>query len=252
MLGRRMQLGMVLALAALVGCDDDDNQQGPAPELGRTVVTATGAILPRVDEFRALLGDRNGGTVGPQTSGRREIGWDGVPAQFNNTDNAFPADLFNNLGAQFATTGTGFRNDSSLFADLEASNATQFSAFSPNKTFAATGGNIIDVWLQVPGQPTPAVSRGFGAVFVDVDNAASSSLEFFRRDGASLGRYDAPVRSDAAGLSFVGVHFDSAVVARVRITAGEASPAAGTADISSNGTTDLVILDDFIYGEPVQ
>ena len=151
----------------------------------------------------------------------------------------------------FTTNGTGFRNDSTLFIDLQETNGGEFSVFSPNKIFASSGGNLIDVWMQVPGQPTPGLSTGFGAVFVDVDNAGSSTLEYFRKDGTSLGVYPAPMRTDASGLSFVGVRFDSAVVARVRITLGGATPSAGVRDVSAEGgTVDLVVLDDFIYGEP--
>lgn len=255
MWGSNLAVAGVLACAALVGgCDDYGNDAADPPaELGHVTVVATGVIAPTVDEFRLLLGDRNGGNVGPQATGRREIGWDGVPEQFNNADNAFPADFFNTnvkLGAIFATNGTGFRNDSTLFRDLHVSNGDQFTFFSATKTFASTGGNIVDVWMQVPGQPTPGVSTGFGAVFVDVDNENESKLEFFRRDGTSLGSYAAPVRSDESGLSFVGVKFDSAVVARVRITLGDAVPSLGVPDLSEGGGLDLVVLDDFIYGEP--
>jgi hypothetical protein len=59
-----------------------------------------------------------------------------------------------------------------------------------------------------------------------------------------------PVRSDAAGLSFLGVKYDSVGVARVRITLGERPLGAGVADISAGGALDLVVVDDFLYGEP--
>ena len=175
MLGRTLLLGSMLSAAMLAACSDyDSDGSAPPAELGRTSIQASGSILAKVDEFRSLLGDRNGGNVGPQPAGRREIGWDGVPANFNNADNAFPADFFNTnskLGAVFTTNGTGFRNDSTLFIDLQETNGGEFSVFSPNKIFASSGGNVIDVWMQVPGQPTPGLSTGFGAVFVDVDNA---------------------------------------------------------------------------------
>jgi hypothetical protein len=44
--------------------------------------------------------------------------------------------------------------------------------------------------------------------------------------------------------------FDQAIVANVRITAGQAAIAAGVKDISAGGTSDLVATDDFISGEP--
>ena len=40
------------------------------------------------------------------------------------------------------------------------------------------------------------------------------------------------------------------VVARVRITSGEAILDTRSADLSSGGQKDLVVMDDWIYGEP--
>jgi hypothetical protein len=57
--------------------------------------------------------------------------------------------------------------------------------------------------------------------------------------------------SDATGLSFVGVAFDSPKVSRVRIVSGDAALSATAVDLShGTGKVDLVALDDFIYGEP--
>lgn len=60
------------------------------------------------------------------------------------------------------------------------------------------------------------------------------------------------MRSDGAGLSFLGVSFSAGEqVTRVRITMGTAPLAAGLNDISSGaGNPDLVIVDDFLYSEP--
>ena len=185
----------------------------------------TGSITAKVDEYRSLLGEpKNGGAAGPQATGRREINWDACPAQFDNGDNLFPPDFFNTtvkLGAIFATTGSGFRNDSTLFSGVNAGYAAQFGAFSPNKIFAAVGSNAIDMTFRLAGTTTPALVSGLGAVFTDVDTQGSSHLDFYAADGSLLGSYEAPARSDAAGLSFIGVKYDSAVVARVRITLGQ-------------------------------
>ena len=55
----------------------------------------SGNIAPKVDEYRALLGDpKNGGSVaGPAASGRREVNWDGVNGA-NLNSNTFPGDFF--------------------------------------------------------------------------------------------------------------------------------------------------------------
>ncbi len=243
-----------LVMLGIAACGDYNAPSAPVIAPVATAIGATGSIAARVDEFRALLGEpKNGGAVGPQTAGRREINWDGVPAAFDNGDNLFPADFFNTnvkLGAVFATGGTGFRNDSTLFQGVNADYANQFGFFSANKIFAAVGSNIIDVTFRVPGTATPGVVSGLGAVFSDVDTPGSSSLDYYAADGRLLGHYAAQVRSDAAGLSFVGVKYDSIVVARVRITLGQGAMGAAVDDVSAGGTTDLVAIDDLIYGEP--
>jgi hypothetical protein len=206
-----------------------------------------------VDAFRTVLGASNGGTAGEQPTGRREINWDGVGANPFDNKNDFPADFFNTTvksGAIYTTSGTGFRNDSTLFVDVNAAYATQFGFFSANKIFAPVGSNQLDQLFQVAGQPTPAVVRGFGIVFSDVDVADKTTIQLFAQDGSSLGVFSAPVRTDAAGLSFVGVTFDTPIIARVRITLGTGALGAGVNDISAGGTLDLVVLDNVIYGEP--
>jgi hypothetical protein len=153
-------------------------------------------------------------------------------------------------GAIFTTGGTGFRNDSTDFAEVNASYAAQFNFFSANKIFAPVGSNQLDQLFQVAGQPTPATTRGFGIVFSDVDVAEKTIIEVFAQDGSSIGKFAAPVRSDAGGLSFLGVTFDNPIIARVRITLGTGALAAGVNDITDGGTVDLVVLDNLIYGEP--
>lgn len=54
--------------------------------------------------------------------------------------------------------------------------------------------------------------------------------------------------SDAEGLSFVAVKYDTAIVARVRIRSGEAALANGIRDTSAGGLYDLVVMDNFVYG----
>jgi hypothetical protein len=245
-------IAFAVAILATTACNDDtvSNPVPPVP----TVVSATGDITAKVTEFRTLLGDpSNGGTAGEQPAGRREIGWDGAAANpFNNRDD-FPAAFFNTTvksGAVFTTPGTGFRNDSLEFSGVNATYAAEFSTFSPTKIFSPVGSNVMDVDFQIAGQPTPALVTGFGAVFSDVDAGAATTIEFFDVNGESLGSIAAPVRSDAAGLSFVGARFSEAVVARVRITLGTGVLGAATNDVSAGGPVDLVVADNFIYGEP--
>ncbi|HEY1952181.1 MAG TPA: hypothetical protein VGG76_05195 [Gemmatimonadaceae bacterium] len=253
-----MQATRLIALAAAVAvaaCSSDKvtNPVSTPPPPAATVFTASGDILTTVNNFRAELGQPNGAVAGEQPAGRREINWDGAVANGFDNRNDFPADFFNTTvkaGAVFTTAGTGFRNDSTDFVDINPTYASQFTAFSPNKIFAPVGSNQLDQLFEVAGQPTPAVTRGFGVVVSDVDLADKTTIQLFAQDGSSLGSYPAPVRSDATGLSFIGVTYVNPVIARVRITLGTGALATNVNDISNGGTLDLVVLDNVIYGEP--
>lgn len=250
---RSLIIASALLLAA---CSDDvvtqpQPQPDPAPQ--PVVLTATGDITAKVTEFRDLLGPSNGGTAGEQAAGRREINWDGAAANPFNNRNDFPAAFFNTTvksGAVYTTDGTGFRNDSTHFQDINPLYANEFSFFSANKIFAPVGSNLVDQIFEVAGQPTPAAVNAFGIVFSDVDLADKTTIQLFATNGSSLGTYSAPTRSDAAGLSFVAVKFDTPVIARVRITLGTGALGTGVNDISAGGTADLVVFDNVIFGEP--
>ena len=254
-IARAVVIGSLMILSA---CSDDqqvtDPQQTPPPPQA-TVFTASGDITAKVNQFRDLLGPSNGGIAGEQVTGRREINWDGAGANPFDNRNDFPAAFFNTnvkAGAIFTTTGTGFRNDSTSFVDINPTYAAQFTFFSANKIFAPVAGNIVDQIFQVAGQPTPAAVRGFGIVFSDVDLADKTTIELFAFDGKSLGKYAAPTRSDATGLSFVGVTYADPIIARVRITLGTGALGANVNDISAGGTVDVVVFDNVVYGEPKQ
>src|ERR1051325_12148682 len=101
----------IAAIAALAACSDDKVPAPPPPPPPgpqATVVTATGDIAAKVDEFRAALGAPNGGTAGEQITGRREINWDGAGANPFDNRNDFPANFFNTnvkAGAGVTTAG---------------------------------------------------------------------------------------------------------------------------------------------------
>ena len=245
---------IVIALAIAISACSDDSITTPAPApVQAAVFSASGAIAAKVTEFRDSLGAANGTVAGEQPAGRREINWDGAAANPFNNRNDFPADFFNSTvkaGGIFTTAGTGFRNDSTSFVDINPAYAAQFKFFSATKIFAPVGSNVVDQLFRVAGQPTPATTRGFGIVFSDVDVADKTTIQIFDINGTSLGTYAAPVRSDADGLSFIGVTYANAIIGRVRITLGTGALAAGVNDVSAGGTADLVVFDNVIYGEP--
>src|SRR5215208_3373117 len=246
---RTIALGLSLAAGAACDSSSGSDPVPVDPAIVPTTLSATGDIAARVEEFRTLLGGpSNGGTAGEQPAGRREISWDGAGANpFNNKDD-FPASFFNTnvkSGAVFTTPGTGFRNDSLRFKEVNGSYSNEFSEFSPTKIFSPVGSNVLDVRFQVAGEPAPALVTGFGVVFSDVDVAGRTTIELFDASGVRLATVVAPVRSDAAGLSFVGAKFADAIVARARIALG-----ASVNDSSAGGALDRVVTDNFSYGEP--
>lgn len=252
----RMRLIVIASALAISACSDKAiTYQTPTPAPAATVYSATGDITAKVNEFRTLLGASNGGTAGEQPTGRREINWDGAGANPFDNKNDFPAAFFNTnvkSGAVYTTAGTGFRNDSTLFTEINPKYADQFAFFSANKLFSPVGSNLLDQLFEVAGQPTPALVRAFGVVFSDVDLADKTTIQLFAQDGSTLGTFSAPVRSDATGLSFLGISFDNPIIARARITLGTGKLATGVDDVTAGGTVDLVVIDNVIYGEPRQ
>jgi hypothetical protein len=226
---------------------------------GQLVRSGSGAdpasIQSVVDQYRADLGTLNSNVVGSLGSGRREISWDGVP-DTSASPNDLPGNFFNSnspRGAVFSTPGTAVQvsadgsNPSSTlprFANINPSYANAFKTFSPERLFSPIGSNIVDLFFFVPGTGTPAVTRGFGAVYTDVDVIENTAFEYFDAAGNSLGTFSTPVSNN--GLSFLGVTFANPVVRHVRIRYGNS--ALGPAD---SVEFDVAVMDDFIYGEPV-
>ena len=245
-------MALVSLTAALTACDYDD-AAGPGGALGvrpLKVVQANGDLTAALTDFRATLGEpANGGGSGPQPAGRREIRWDGVPADQTNTD-TFPVDFFRNAGLLSSTDGLGLRVSDNDFGDIDPSYAAEFESFSKARTFMSIGSARMTVEFRVPGTDQVALSSGFGIVFSDVDREGSASITLYAADGDNLGRYVAPARADSAGHTFIGVAYDRPIVARVEVISGEAPLAGGRNDLSAGGTQDLVVTDDFIYGEP--
>lgn len=250
---------ILLSVIAFASCNKDDNNYLPPSGLQPAVFSAAGdeaAIANEIDLFRLALGDSLNTTPG-KTSGRREVNWDGVPANFTNNGN-FPHDFFNNTdpaGPNGRKRGLVYLNhgplrlDSSNFADLDPSYADEFIPFSKKKSIVSVHSNTSEIVFKVPGTNTDASVKGFGIVFLDVDDANSTYLEFF--DGnKSLGIFKAPVRNQAGGFSFLGVQFYKEKITRVKIVAGTTAPAAGNKDLSDGGNSDVVTYDDFFYSEP--
>ena len=217
------------------------------------------SVVSAVDQFRADVGGANNGVGGSFTSGRREINWDGVPDSFSAPNN-LPANFFNAnspRGVIFSTPGSGFQVSAKSgnptvtalrFGNINPNYLFDFQTFSPERLFTALASTITDVAFFVPGTPTQAFTNGFGVVFTDVDSPTSTTLQFFDQTGNSLGTFAVPASLPGSqNLSFLGVSFNAGErVTRVRITSGNAALGPNDAPLG----TDVVAMDDFIYGEP--
>ncbi len=253
-----------------VATDDFIYAEPVAATAAATAVAFGGAgtaeATASLNAFRTAAGADNGGTAAPQTGGRREINWDGVRldgTDFNNVTTVIvpnkitgiPGNRFQARGALFGEV-LAVANDG--FASANAAVADQFPAFSTANTFSSFNSNKYSVNFVLASAPTatpvPAASRGFGAIFLDVEQANTSSIEYFN-GSVSLGKFFVPVTTTGQP-EFLGVLFNAPVVTRVVVTAGTAQVfnfANGqvTAGSGENATTDLAVVDDFVYAEPV-
>lgn len=207
--------------------------------------------------------------------GGSRIGWDGVRLDGTDVNPAtrvidlnktveIPIDRFRGAGAIF---GDPYTVSGDGFASVNPATAGQFPAFSPSNTFAMfdpTSGQFDDRFIEqtfvLNGTNTTAATRGFGAIFVDVEQAGSSSIEYFGQDAAgnsvSLGTFNVPVGA-SGDPQFLGVLFDSPIVTEVLLTVGTkalfsfdgtAFQSFGAEDLA--GGIDLAATDDFLFATP--
>ena len=270
------RFGLVLGtLAALVvvmprfaGAQDEVSQKSAVAEISDPVAVFqaagpnTASIQGSVDQYRAAVS---------VLAGRREINWDGGDiANVATTVSGNPfAGFLITRGALFTTPdGTGFVQ-APAGTDVPPGGLagffnnptykTSFRAFSASRLFSAIGGKVTDVTFFVPGGGNiPATVSGFGSVFSDVDQPngsgpgqkrgnrhASTLIEYYGTNGELLFSSFVPASPGDGGLSFFGIVFPDARIARVRITSGDVAP--GPDDSAKH---DVVMMDDFIFGEP--
>jgi hypothetical protein len=252
----------LLSIMALAQVREAHAQDFVPPFVFQAAGPTVESIQGSVDGFRAALGEPNNGSApGPLLSGRREINWDGGGNNDTTTDPVTPFDVFlNSRGAQFTTRGKGLSQappsggPQNGLAELFNNDTygTIFSTFSPLRLFTPVGSNITNALFFVPGTngANPATVTGFGAVFTDIDQLrnerrSSTLIQYFDANDRLLFASFVPASPGDGGLSFFGVLFDDARIARVRITTGDRAP--GPDD---GGNRDIVMMDDFIYGEP--
>lgn len=232
-----------------------------------TIFTDAGAnaadIQATVDDFRNALGALNAPAPVQNTGGRRQINWDAAPDSIS-APNAFPGDFFNfgaaprARGIEFTTPGSGFFLSATQasgvgieFDNIDPSYSDTFDTFSAERLFTPYESVItIAKFFSPADQTTPATTRGFGAVFSDVDYTDISRIDYFDENDNLLTTVFAPSAGGSESLSFAGAVYDEAIISSVWIYSGNTPLAPGVVDDPSGGV-DLVVLDDFIFGEPV-
>ena len=232
-----------------------------APAAGASWITfeaaggSSAAISPARDAFRAAVGGGSvAGANGSFAGLRREINWDGVP-DARADPNPLPGNFFNvnsPRGAVFSTPGTGF---------LVSANAGQITptlfgfpgdlqTFSAQRLFTAVNSNITDITFFVPGTGLAATTSAFGAIFVDVELLGETKIELFDATNSLLLAREVLVGGNQ-GLSFVGAVANAGEkISRVRLTSG--ANAILSNGVRANESTDMVVMDDFLYAEPTR
>jgi hypothetical protein len=263
--------GLLSALLLVTNTAHAQANRVVAPSVFQAAGTTAASIQSTVDAYRAALGDPNNlNNPGPLQTGRREINWDGGnPNVLDTTAPANPFVVFlNTRGSQFKTPGVGLSQAppsggpqgglATLFGNPTYGQI--FKTFSPSRLFTPVGSNITEASFSIPGTNgnAPATVRGFGAVFTDVDqpdgtpaftrrgdHRASTQIDYFDKDGRLIFSSSVPASPGDGSLSFFGIVFDDARIASVRIKTGDVAP--GPNDDEHH---DIVMMDDFIYGEP--
>jgi hypothetical protein len=242
--------------------------------IGGTNTSATsGTANFALTAFEAAIGGVKNVAASPQNGGFRVITWDGVAVDgtdfggnttviLQNKIVGIPINRFETQGAFFeevyAVSGPASATDQSTFLSVNPSVSNLFRAFSPTKTFAMFNDDTIGLSfvLASPGNlsPLPAATRGFGAIFLNVRIANTTSIEYF--NGArSLGKFFVPPGTQAGQAEFFGVLFATPIVTSVQIVCGTDAIFAFDGVLNSATTTDgnghnLVVTDDFAYAEP--
>lgn len=203
-----------------------------------------------VAAFEAAVGGADNGTApGEQSGGFRHLTWDAITVNGSDPGStvvtpghvvaiarsrAEPWGL--ELGPTVAVANDGFAsvNQHAGFAPFSASN--EWAPFNTN----ATEMQIVDPAGQA-STPAPALTRGLGAVFLNVQGTATT-IQYFNGQ-TMLGEATAP----AGTTSFAGMLFRDPVVTRVVITLGTATMfnLDGTP-----GATNPVAGDDVVLAEP--
>jgi hypothetical protein len=245
------------------------------------VYSGTGAqqVASAVAGFEAAIGGAdNGTTEGPLVGGFRTLNWDDAEAGVMSAHPGLTPGgvepsgvewlnfrVANERGLDLATPGPSVEVSNDGFRDLSSSYPALLASPTGPNAFGPLGSTETDLTFEVPDShttpwnPVPqsaggdspgstAAVAGFGATFMNVEAPGTSSIDFLAGDGHSLGSYPVPTGPPGAP-EFLGVLFDEASVAAVRITSGTVPLSDGVAD--DGGQHNVVALGDLVSSEPL-
>jgi hypothetical protein len=241
---------------------------------GTNTSTTAGTANAALTNFETAIGGVKNTAAAPQNGGFRTITWDGVKTDGTDavaganstvviTPNTvgIPLNRFEGSGVYF---GAVYAVSSDKFVGANPSVGTApalFPAFSSPSTFAMFNDNGIDFKFVAPA-PTnstivAAASKGFGAIFINVEQANTTSIQYFNGNNLLATEF-APVGGTGQPV-FVGALFNSPVVTRVLLTLGNnvlfkfdgTTLTSGGADSRTTTGTNLVVTDDWAFAEPV-
>ena len=234
----------------------EDKANTPTPIVFQAAGPTVASIQSMIDAFRAALGGVNNGNVpGPLAEGRREINWDGggstatslVPTPFDG--------FLVTRGARFTTRGIGFVQapaDGLAATFNNATYATIFQAFSPIAPVHVARIQPDDRAVFRAGWRAKCRQRSRLSVRSSPTSIRSTASRTRPRRccstacmGALIFQADVPASKGDGSLSFVGVLFDAATIARVRLKTGNVAPGP-----NDSNRREVVMMDDFIFGEP--
>jgi hypothetical protein len=228
---------------------------------------ATSAAQALANFESAVGGVKNTAPV-PQNGGFRTITWDGVKvdgtdavAGTNSTTIitpgrtvGIPLDRFQGQGVFF---GAVYAVSNDGFVDVNSSVNGLFPAFSPSNTFAMFNDNGIDFKFVAASSPNTApvsaASRGFGAIFLNVQQPFKTSIQYYH-GSTLLDTIYVPETGTAGAAVFAGELFTKPIVTNVLLSLG------GGVIFNFDGTSvtagvtvsnHLVAVDDWAFAEPV-
>ena len=143
-------------------------------------------------------------------------------------------------------------SDSKFDSIVGSALADPFQAFSKSRVVSTLDDNTLFVTFEtlVSDVRTEASVSGFGGVFCDVDLEETTKMDSFLLRWIFAGQN--VCRLGTRGFELFGGPFENeSTISKVVITLGNA-PMKNAVDVKHEGKKrDIVVMDDFLYGEPV-